>query len=184
MSDAERERKPGEPAEPVDPRLRRAVSRRTLLTDELGRAGVDFARQLPGLAPLLGFALRETPAQRDRRLVHQLWKLLVGRVPKPEEAAASLQCMTTAGTPDEKADALVDILWALCHSQEFEARRRPDADFVVGFYRLALKREPTAEQLRAALEVLNEAAEPDAKAAALEGMFNGLIHSWDSVLRK
>lgn len=181
MSDQERKRPE------MDPEMRKGVSRRGFLTSELGRAGMKAAKQLPGLGGLgsvLGFALKETPSQRDERLVSHLWQLLMGRTPKPEEGDASLQLVRNAKTLDEKGDALVDIVWALCQTKEFEDLARPNSTLVRGFYRIALDREPTDEEKRVALEVLAEATEPAARTAALEGLFTGLIRSWESVIRR
>lgn len=171
----------------VDPEMRRGVSRRGFITSELGRAGMKAAKQLPGLGGLgsvLGFAMKETPSQRDERSVSHLWQLLMGRTPKPEESKASLQLVRNAKTPDEKGDALVDIVWALCQTKEFEDLNRPDSVLVRGLYRIALDREPTEDEKRVALGVLSEATESAARTAALEGLFTGLIRSWESVLRR
>jgi hypothetical protein len=169
---------------PADPALRRGVSRRDLITDELGKASLEALKRLPSLSPLLGFALREGTAQRDRRLVSHLWQLLMGREPKPEERGASMEGIRNARTPEEKGDALVDVVWALTQTHEFEALQRPDPVLVRGLYRIALDRDPTEEERAAALTILAEAAEPVAKSAALEGLFTGLIRSMNSVLRK
>jgi hypothetical protein len=167
-----------------DAEARRALSRRGFITDELGRAGLKAAKQLPALGHLLGFALKETEKQRDERLVTNLWQLLMGREPKPEESAAGLELMRTAQTPDEKGDALVDIAWALCQTKDFEELARPNRVLVRGFYRLALDRLPTEEELAAALRILDEVQEEGARIAALEGLFTGLVRSADSVLRR
>ena len=167
----------------LTPEMRRAVSRRSLLTKEFGKAGVEAARQLPGLAGIFGFALRETPEQRDERLVRNLWQLLMGREPKPEESAASMEVVRNAKTPDEKGDALVDIAWALCQTKDFDELNRPNSVLVRGFYRIALDRDPTEAERAAALEILAEAQEPAARIAALEGLFTGLVRSMESILR-
>jgi hypothetical protein len=181
MSEPEDEKKRNVPA---DPAMRRGVSRRGFLTQEVGKAGMDAVRQLPTFGGLLGMMLKETPAQRDERLAVQLWKLLMGRPPKDHESAAGLELLRNAKTPDEKGDALVDIAWALCQTREFEELKRPDEVLLRGFYRIALDREPTEQEKRSALEILTEATEPAAHTAALEGLFSGLIRSWESVLRK
>lgn len=181
MSDQEKKRPE------VDPDMRRGVSRRGFITSELGRASMKAAKQLPGLGGLgsvLGFAMKESPSQRDERLVSHLWQLLMGRTAKPEESQASLQLVRNAKTTDEKGDALVDIVWALCQTKEFEELNRSNPVLVRGLYRIALDREPTEEEKRVALEVLAEATEPAARTAALEGLFTGLIRSWESVLRR
>jgi hypothetical protein len=167
-----------------DSAMRRPVSRRSLLTDELSRASLQMARQLPSLGPLLGFALKESAAQRDRRLVRQLWPLVLGREAKPDESAAGLEMIRKAPTPEEKGDALVDVLWALCQTVEFEQANRPPENLVGGLYRLALRRDPSEAEATAARDILREAAEPAATIAALEGLFTGLLRSSESVLRQ
>jgi len=164
--------------------MRRAVSRRSLLTDELSRAGLEVARQLPSLGPLLGFALKETLAQRERRMVRELWQLVLGREPKPDESAAGMELVRKAQTPEEKGDALVDVLWALCQTVEFEQANRPPEGLVRGLYRLALRRDPSAAEETVASEIFREASEPGAQVAALEGLFTGLLRSSESVLRE
>jgi hypothetical protein len=168
----------------LDPKMRKAVSRRGLLTRELKTAGTEAVKNLPGLAGVFGFALRETVGQRDERLVSYLWQLLMGRVPKPEENAASLELLRNAQTPDEKGDALVDIAWALCQTKDFEDLQRPSPALVRGFYRIALDRDPTDDEKKGALEILADAQERGERVAALEGLFTGLIRSAESVLRR
>jgi hypothetical protein len=179
MSDNEKRRD-----KDTDPEMRRGVSRRGFITNELSRATMKAAKQLPGIGGMLGMAIRETPSQRDERLVGNLWQLLMGRTPKPQESAASLELVRNAKTADEKGDALVDIVWALTQTKEFEDLNRSNGMMVRGFYRLALDRDPTEEERNAALEIMSEATEPGARVAALEGLFTGLIRSWESVLRK
>lgn len=175
----------------TSPEMRRGVSRRSLITDELGKAGKDLVRNLPsiapfapGLAPFLKLAFRETPTQRAERMLDNLWMLLMGREPKKEESAAGLEVIRAAKTPDERGDALVDILWALCQTREFEELARPDRVLVRGLYKIALDRDPTESERYAALEVLSEATEPASRVAALEGLFTGLVRSMESILRK
>jgi hypothetical protein len=184
MSKSDRQPPPESPGEGEEARGKRGVSRRAFLTEELGRSGMNVARQLPGLGSLLGIALRETPGQRDERMVRSLWQLMVGRAPKPEESRASMDLVRAGRAPDEKGDALVDVVWALCRTQEFEAQPPADELLVRGFYRLALGRAPDEAEQGRALELLAEAKDPEQRAVALETMFNALIHSWDSVLRK
>ncbi|MBM3459374.1 MAG: hypothetical protein FJX77_12695 [Armatimonadetes bacterium] len=168
----------------VPPDLRRGVDRRALLTDELRKASRDAVRSLPGFGGLLGLAFRETTAQRDERLVRNLWQLLMGREPKNDEAEASLELMRNARLPDEKGDALVDIAWALCQTRDFEELERPDSILVRGLYRLVLEREPDEEEKARALELMADTAETGAKGAVLEGLLTGLVRSAESVLRK
>jgi len=163
---------------------RRSVSRRSLLTDELGKAGLQVARQLPAFAPLVGFALKESAARRDERLVRELWQLLLERAPKPPESAASLELVRAARTPEEKGDALADILWALCHTAEFAELRQSDESLLRGLYRVAVRREPSPEEEATAMRILEEATESAERGAALEGLFTGLIRSPESVLRR
>lgn len=172
------------PERAVSPELRRAVSRRSLITDELGRAGASMARQLPQFASVFGMALREPPARRRQRMLLNLWQLLMGREPKPEEREAGMEVLRAAKTVDESADGLVDVAWALCQTKDFEALNRPNPLLVRGLYRIALDRDPTEEERTAALEVLAEAQEHPARVAALEGLFTGLLRSAESVLRK
>jgi hypothetical protein len=172
------------PRPEVNREMRRAVSRRSLIRDELGRASLEAVKQLPSFAGVLGFAFKETPAQRDERLMKNLWQLLTGREPKPEEAAAGLELLRNAATPDAKSDALVDILWALCQTQEFDDLNRPDSILVRGLYRIALDREPRDDEKEAALRVLAETPEAGAKGAALEGLLTGLLRSAESVFYK
>ncbi len=167
----------------VSPELRREVNRRTLITDELQRAGRDAMRHLPGMAGAFGFVFRESPAQRDERVVRNLWQLLMGRVPKPEEGTASLDLMRGARQPDEKGDALVDIAWALCQTKDFEELNRPDALLVRGLYRLVFEREPNEDEKRIALELMAEATEITAKGAVVEGLLTGLVRSSECVFR-
>ena len=166
------------------PEQRRSVSRRGFLTQEVSKAGIETVRHLPTFGGLLGFVLKETSGQHESRMVDNLWQLLMGRTPKAKESAAGLDLVRNAKTPDEKGDALVDILWALCQTEEFHQLNRPDLLLVRGLYKIALDREPNAEEQQAALEVLSGAEEPAARSAALEGLFTGLIRSWESVLRK
>jgi hypothetical protein len=184
MKEREAENQPEVPRDKEKVGMKRAVSRRSLLTEELSRASLQMARQLPTLAPLLGAVLKETGAQRDRRLVRELWQLLMGRAPKPEEGAASVELVQKARTPEEKGDALADILWALCQTPEFSALGRSDGALVRGFYRLALRRDPTEAEEGAARGVLDSATEHDERVAGFEGMFTALIRSAESVLRR
>lgn len=184
MSDRETPDMPADKGREIDPEMRRGVSRRSLLTDELGRASLQAVKQLPGLAGILGHALRETTAHRDERLVTNLWQLVMGRVPKREETEASMEVVLNAKTADEKGDALVDILWALCQTKDFEEIDRSHSTLIRGLYRIALDRDPTDDERSAALEVMADAQDISARAAALEGLFTGLIRSWESVLRK
>lgn len=192
---------------PVSPEMRRAVSRRGFLTGELRKGAGDAVRQLPALGGVLGNLMRETEAQRDERLVEHLWILLMGRKPRPEENAAGLDLVRKAGTPDEKADALVDILWALCQTRDHTDLNRPDATLVRGLYHIACGREPDDAERDAALATIASAREharelveagedpaakevtvDDAVAAArvasLESLFTGLLRSAESVLRR
>jgi hypothetical protein len=184
MSDPEEDGAGTTPPPDRSPEMRRGVSRRSLITDELGRAGVEAVKRLPSLAPIFGFAFRESPAHRDERLVKHLWQLMTGREPKDEERAAGLEVVRNAQTPDEKGDALVDILWALGQTKDFVDLNRPNGALVRGLYRIALDRDPSEEERQAALDVLTEAVEPPAKVAALEGLFTGLVRSMESVLRR
>jgi hypothetical protein len=172
------------PRADITPEMRRAMDRRALIRDELGRAGVQAIKNLPGLGGFLGFALKETPSQRDERLMKNLWQLLVGREPKPDEAKAGTELFHNARTPDDKGDAMVDILWALCQTGEFAELDRPDSILVRGLYRIALDREPREEERAAALAILSETPEPAARGAALEGLLTGLLRSGESVFRR
>jgi len=195
------------PPADIDPEMRRGVSRRGLLTGELRQAGLSMAKQLPGFGSMLGMAYKESAAQRDARLVTNLWQLLMGREPKADENSAGMEVVRNAQNADEKGDALVDILWALCRTQEFEDLNRSNSVLVRGLYRIALDRDPTPEEKEAALTVMADAedaaqlsceddddhgvphVEPEEAAAAarrgaLEGLFMGLIHRHDSVLRR
>jgi len=192
---------------PDNPALRRAVSRRGFLTGELKKGATDAVKHLPAFGGLLGNLVRENEAQRDERLVECLWLLLMGRKPRPEESGAGLDLVRNARTPEEKADALVDILWALCQTREHADLGRSDTIMIRGLYRLAHDREPTEEERGAALATLGEAREhvrqlveagedpavqevtvEDAMAAArvasLESLFTGLLRSGESVLRR
>lgn len=193
--------------ENVSPEMRRGLSRRGLLTDELRRSGMDAIKQLPSLSPFLKLAFKESKAQRDERLVKNLWALLTGREPKNQEMSAGMELVKNASTPEEKGDALVDILWALCQTKEFEDLKRPDPLLIRGLYRLALDREPTDDEKQRALSSLRDAhenimraaADPDselsrsdvtpeqaaaaARVTALESIFSNLLRSYESVLR-
>jgi len=181
MSDGEKE---GRVRPEISPEMRRGLSRRGFITDELSRASMKAVKQLPGLGGMLGLMTKETPGQRDERLVSNLWQLLMGRTPKPKETDASLELVRNAKNPDEKGDALVDIVWALCQTKEFEVLGRPNGVLLRGFYKIALDRDPTDHERHTALEILAEATEPATRVAALEGLFTGLIRSWESVLRR
>jgi hypothetical protein len=165
-------------------RMRRELSRRRLLTDEFGKASVEAIKRLPTLAPFLKVAMRENPAQREERLVRNLWQLLMGRLPKPDELNASMEAMRSAKLPDEKGDALVDVAWALCQTKEFEELNRPDSLLVRGFYKIALDREPTDTERETAAGILAEAEQAAEKGAALEGLLTALVRSWEFVLRR
>lgn len=167
-----------------DPALRRGVNRRSLLTDELSRATAGAVRQLPRFAGVFGALLRESPNLRDERLVLNLWQLIMGREPQPEEKSASLEVVRKARTPFEKADALVDVAWALFQTQEFEDLGRSNPVMVRGLYLIALGRKPTEQEVEAALTVLKTAEDPVSRVAALEGLFTGLLRSNESVLRR
>lgn len=175
---------PKKTPENLSPEMRRGVSRRALITEEFSKASLEAARKLPSIAPLLKLALREGTAQRDARLVTNLWQLLMGREPKAEERAVSMEGFKSARTPEERGDALVDVLWALSQSREFEELNRPNAVLLRGLYRIALDRDPTEAERAAALELLDQATEPAARAGTLEGLFTGLIRSAESVVRK
>jgi hypothetical protein len=198
---------PDEPTPPpVSPEMRRAVSRRGFLTGELKKAGTDAVKQLPAFGGLLGTLMRETEAQRDERLVENLWLLLMGRKPKPEESGAGLDLVRAAQGPDAKSDALVDILWALMQTRDHADLGRSDTLLVRGLYRLAFEREPTDDERDMALESLAEAqqharqlveggdpvaqevsvedAVAAARVASLESLFTGLLRSGESVLRR
>lgn len=181
MSDEE---KGGRAPRDISPEMRRGLSRRGFITDELSRASMKAVKQMPGLGGMLGFMAKETPGQRDERMVSNLWQLLMGRTPKPKETEASLELVRNAKNADEKGDALVDIVWALCQTKEFEDLGRPNSVLLRGFYKIALDRDPTDHERKTALEILAEAAEPASRIAALEGLFTGLIRSWESVLRR
>lgn len=168
----------------VRPELRRGMDRRRFLRGELSRSALETARHLPGLGGLLGHAMRETAEQREERMVHNLWLLLMGRVPKPEESEAGLQVVRNASTPEEKGDALVDILWALTQTQEFEELGRPDRILVRGLYKIALDRLPETHEEDAAVQILKEVPDASARAAALEGLFTALVRSFECVLRR
>lgn len=192
----------------LSPEMRRALSRRGFLTGELKTSATKAVKQLPAFGGLLGQILRETQDQRDERLVLNLWQLLMGRKPEPHESQAGLELVKKAATPDEKADALVDILWALSQTQESEKLARPDITLVRGLYLLAQDREPNEGERAAALDVIRDSvdtairtcAEADeldeasrvsaddaaraARTAALEGLFTGLLRAPDSVLRQ
>lgn len=191
----------------MTPEMRRGVSRRNFLSQEMGKAGAKAMKQLPGFGGLLGLAFRETEDQRDERLVENLWLLLMGRKPKAEENSAGLELVRNAKTPDEKGDALVDILWALCQTKEFDDLNRSNRVLVRGLYKIALDREPRDNEMAAALEVLSQAEENAvriyeeaqkegtaeisqadaaiaARVAALEGLFTGLVRGTESVLRR
>jgi hypothetical protein len=185
MSDGDEsvERKRTPPAD-LSPEMRRGVSRRTVITEEFGKATLEAVKQIPTFAPLLKVAARETDAGRDERLVKNLWQLLMGREPKEEESRAGLDVILKAKTPEEKGDGLVDLAWALMQTAEFETLNRPDRVLIFGFYRIALDRDPTDAERAAALAVMAEATEPGARTAALEGLFTGLLRSGESVLRK
>jgi hypothetical protein len=180
MSDSDETRRPDD----LSPEMRRALSRRGFITGEMGKATLDAARKLPGLAGLLGRALQETPKDREERMVNNLWLLLMGRAPKPEESAAGLEVVRNARTVDEKADALVDIAWALCQTRDFEELRRPNPAIVRGFYKIALARMPSEEEITGALELLDQAQQAGERSAALEGLFTGLMRSSECVLRR
>lgn len=184
MSDGDRKDQEKQPPKDIDEKMRRSVSRRGFLTGEMGRSAAQAAKFLPGFGPLLGIAMKGAATRRDELRVNELWTLLVGREPKPHENEASLQMVRKAISPEEKGDALVDIVWALCQTQEFEELKRPNDQIVHGFYRIAMGREPTEEEKLAALRVIGEAEAEEQKASALEGLFTGLVRSWDSVLRK
>lgn len=194
--------------ENISPEMRRGVSRRGLLTNELRQSGMDAIKQLPSLSPFLKLAMRETPAQRDERLVKNLWQLLTGREPKQQEMSAGMDLVKNAKTPDEKGDALVDIMWALCQTKDFEDLKRPDALLIRGLYKIAVDREPTEDEKRRGLlslrdahdtimraaedpeselslsEVTPEQAAVAARVTALEGLFTSLVRSGESVLRQ
>lgn len=191
----------------ISPEMRRAVSRRNFLTTDLKGAGMKAVKQMPAFGGLLGAVMRETGAQREERLVENLWLLLMNRKPKPEESGAGLDLVKQARTADEKGDALVDILWALTRTREFEDLNRSNTMLIRGLYRIAQDREPSEAEKQAALDVIREAvdsarrtieeAEEDSEAAgldldtaatvarlsALEGLFTGLLRSAESVLR-
>lgn len=188
--------------------MKRAVSRRGFLTGELKTASTQAIKQLPAFGGILGHLVRESPDQRDERLVVNLWQLLMGRKPEPHESRTHLDLVKNAATPDEKGDALVDILWALCQTVDFEKLNRGDVTLLRGIYLLAVDREPSDAERDAALDVLRESMttgrqacleasdedeasriSPDeaaraARVAALEGLFTGLLRSAESVLRK
>ncbi|MFN3651813.1 MAG: hypothetical protein ACK47B_19735 [Armatimonadota bacterium] len=168
----------------LTPEMRKALSRRGLLTGELRQASTEAIRKLPKVSPFLGAFMRESAAARDERLMENVWLLLMGRKPKPEENKAGLEVIRNAKTPDEKADALVDVLWALCQTREFEELRRPNRALIRGLYLIALDRDPTDTERDSALSILKEAVEPAARVAALEGLFTGLLRSGESVLYK
>jgi hypothetical protein len=176
--------KPRPSGREMTPEMQREVSRRNLIRDELGRASLEAIKQFPGFGGVLGFAFKESAAQRDDRLVRHLWLLLMGREPKPDEASAGLELMRNSQTPDEKGDALVDITWALCQTRDFEALSRPPATLIRGLYFVAFDREPREDELKAALELFEEAQEPGARSAVIEGLLTGLVRSADCVLRK
>ena len=194
--------------ENISPEMRRGLSRRGLLTNELRQSGMEAIKQLPSLSPFLKLAMRETPAQRDERLVKNLWQLLTGREPKQQEMSAGMELVKNAKTPDEKGDALVDIMWALCQTKDFEDLKRTDSLLIRGLYKIALDREPTEDEKRRALlslqdaheTIMRAAADPEselsrsevtpeqaavaARVTALEGLFTSLIRSGESVLRQ
>lgn len=172
------------PPRDVSPEMRRGMSRRGLLTGELRKASTQAVQHLPGIGSLLGSVMRETVVQKDHRLMQNLWLLLMGREPNQKERDAGLELIRNARTPDEKGDALVDMAWALCQTQEFVNLNRPSPVLVRGVYKIALDRDPTDEEIRLAVEVMNEAPNPEARGAAVEGLLTGLLRSAESVMRK
>jgi hypothetical protein len=184
MSDETEARGRKQPPANVDPEMRREVSRRLLITDELGRAGLRAVKQLPGIGGLLGMAFRQSESERDETLLRALWKLVVGREGKPEEFAAGAELLRNAKTPDEKGDALVDVLWALCQTTEFEELNRSDLVMVRGLYLIAREREPTEAEQNAALAVLSEIPDTASRGAAFEGLLSGLLRSSESIFYK
>jgi hypothetical protein len=166
------------------PEMRRAMSRRGLLTGELRKASVQAAKQIPSMGGFLGAVMRETAVQKDHRLVRNLWLLLMGREPKQHERDASLELMRNAKTADEKGDALIDVAWALTQTQEFADLNRPSPVLVRGVYKIALDRDATEEEVSAAVAIMDEAPEPGARGAAVEGLLAGLLRRFDSILRK
>lgn len=184
MSDGNEESGRRQPPANVDQEMRREVSRRLLITDELGRAGIKAVKQLPGLGSLFGIAFRQNDRERDETLLRALWKLVVGREAKPEEFEAGAELLRNAKTPDEKSDALVDVLWALCQTTEFEELNRPDVVMVRSLYLIAREREPTEAEQTAALNVLAEVPDVASRGAALEGLLTGLLRSSESVFHK
>jgi len=172
------------PKREVSPEMRREVSRRGLLTRELRQAGTQVVKQLPAFGGVLGGLLRETVVQKDHRLVQNLWLLLTGREPNTKERDAALELVRNAKNPDEKGDALVDIAWALCQTQEFADLNRPSAVLIRGVYKIALDRDATEEETRGAVAIMDEATEPGARGAAVEGLLTGLLRSAESVMRR
>lgn len=186
--------------------MRRQVSRRGLLRGELGKAGAEALRQVPTLAPFMKLAMKESPREMDERLVKNLWLLLSGRESKPEELSAALEMFQGGKTPDERADALVDVMWALTRTTDFEKLERPDPVIVRGLYRIALDRLPSEEEMASALrqladaqetgerlrlerleageEIAPEQASQVVRTATFEAIFTGLLRSWESVYRK
>ncbi len=160
------------------------MSRRNLISDELGKASMDAIKRLPSFAPMIGFAFKQSAAQKEEEKVKNLWLLLMGREPKDQEAVAALEGLRKARSPEEKGDSLVDLLWALCQTVEFETVARGNSALIRGLYLIALDRQPTEEERAAALEVLSETEDLVARGAALEGLLTGLFRSGDSIFRK
>lgn len=183
MSESENDA-PQPPKREISPEMRRGVSRRALITDELRTGAMDAVKKLPSFGGFLGMALKETPGQRDERMLENLWQLLMNRKPRPDELSEAKKLMREADTSDDKADALVDVAWALTQTQEFEDLKRPNGLLIRGFYKLALDRLPTDQELDTALDIMREAEDPGSRTAALEGLLTALLRSWECVLRK
>ncbi len=167
-----------------DPAVRRSMSRRGLIREEFGRASLDVVKKLPAFGPVLGMAFKQSAAAREEELVQNLWLLLTNRKPSAEEARAGLQVLREARTPEDRGDALVDLLWALCQTEEFESLQRPPRAVVRGLYLIALGRQPSDEELATAEGIIREADESRARGGALEGLLTGLFRSAESVFRK
>ena len=164
--------------------MRRQVSRRSLLRNEMGSMGAKAASQIPKLSGMFGMLLKENPLQREEQMFTNLWLLLMDRRPKPKERSAGMELLKAARYPDDKADALVDIAWALCQTQEHADLKRSPSILVRGLYKIALGRLPTEEEFHKAVEIVEQAAEPIARSAALEGLMTGLLRSGESQLRR
>lgn len=174
----------GKEGDPPNEGRRRSVSRRDLFRGRLPQREGGGPAKAPAWGKAFRTLLQESPEARRTRLVAELWRVFTRSKPSPEQQSESAALLAKAGGPDEEADALVDIAWALSQTQEFAAAPPPDAELVERLYRFALERPATPQERDRAVPLFKEAGSAGEKTAVIEGLLSALLRMPESITRR